>query len=215
MALYTAGMDAAYQGSLLGSSDDAGLRELGHGLERTTLTDGAWLDRLPGWVLGADALFERLIQAVPWRAERRWMYDRVVEVPRLICYYGEGDELPDPALAAARDALDAQYRQELGEPLCTVGMCLYRGGRDSVAWHGDTSGRRTPRTIVAIVSLGEPRALLLRPQAGGRALRYEVGHGDLLVMGGTCQRTWQHAVPKTAKPTGPRISVQFRPRGIH
>jgi alkylated DNA repair dioxygenase AlkB len=85
-----------------------------------------------------------------------------------------------------------------------------------VAWHGDTIGRgRTEDTMVAILSLGTPRPLLLRPRGGGvRPLRFEVGHGDLLVMGGSCQRTWEHAVPKTSQPVGPRISVQFRPRGV-
>ena len=75
--------------------------------------------------------------------------------------------------------------------------------------------------MVAIVSLGTPRALLLRPrrvkrdgEVGGPSLRFEVGHGDLLVMGGSCQRTWEHAVPKTTQAAGPRISVQFRPRGV-
>jgi alkylated DNA repair dioxygenase AlkB len=97
-----------------------------------------------------------------------------------------------------------------------AGLCLYRDGRDSVAWHGDTIGRGSREdTIVAILSLGAPRPLLLRPLAGGGpALRYEVGHGDLLVMGGSCQRTWQHAIPKTSRPAGPRISVQFRPNGV-
>ncbi|MBO0833113.1 MAG: alpha-ketoglutarate-dependent dioxygenase AlkB, partial [Actinobacteria bacterium] len=105
---------------------------------------------------------------------------------------------------------------ELGEPFVTAGMCLYRDGRDSVAWHGDTIGRGSSEdTMVAILSLGTPRPLLLRPAGGGaRALRHDLGHGDLLVMGGSCQRTWQHAIPKSARPTGPRISVQFRPRGV-
>jgi alkylated DNA repair dioxygenase AlkB len=143
------------------------------------------------------------------------MYDRVVEVPRLLSFFGEDDELPDPAVAAVRDALDERYGPELGEPLCTVGMCLYRDGRDSVAWHGDTIGRGSSEdTVVAIVSLGAPRDLLLRPRGGGPTLRHRVGHGDLLVMGGSCQRTWEHAVPKTARATGPRLSIQFRPRGV-
>ena len=138
-----------------------------------------------------------------------------VDVPRLLCFYGEGEPLPDPALAEARDALNVHYGPGLGEPLCTAGLCLYRDGRDSVAWHGDTTGRgRTQDTVVAIVSLGAPRALLLRPRHGGPALRYGLGHGDLLVMGGSCQRTWEHAIPKTTRATGPRISVQFRPRGV-
>ncbi len=173
------------------------------------------MDVLPGWLAGADPLFERLLQVVPWRAERRAMYERVVDVPRLLCFYAEGMPLPDPALSAARDALSAYYLPELGEPLCTAGLCLYRDGRDSVAWHGDTIGRgRFQDTVVAILSLGTPRALLLRPRGGGGILRHEAGHGDLLVMGGSCQRTWEHAVPKSARVTGPRISVQFRPRDV-
>jgi alkylated DNA repair dioxygenase AlkB len=207
-------MTSAFQASLFGAESEAGLAAL-DGSARLTLAHGAWLDVVPGWLRGADAIFERLAAVVPWRAERRWMYDQVVDVPRMLSQYGADDELPDPALAEARGVLDAHYRAELGEPLSTVGLCLYRDGRDSVAWHGDTSGRRVRETIVAIVSLGNPRALMLRPRGGGQSLRYLVGHGDLLVMGGTCQRTWQHAVPKTAKPAGPRISVQFRPAGIH
>jgi alkylated DNA repair dioxygenase AlkB len=118
-------------------------------------------------------------------------------------------------LTEAGDALSGYYREELGEPFRTAGLCFYRDGRDSVAWHGDTIGRsKHEDTMVAILSLGEPRSLLLRPRAGGETLRYPLGHGDLLVMGGSCQRTWEHAVPKTARPVGPRISVQFRPRGV-
>jgi len=206
----------AFQGSLLDSSDEAGVGPLGAAVHRTVLAHGAWLDVRPGWITGADALFERAASAVPWRAERRTMYDRVVEVPRLMCFYGEGMDLPDPVLTAARDALSEHYRPELGEPLRTAGLCLYRDGRDSVAWHGDTIGRgSTEDTVVAIVSLGTPRALLLRPRDGsGPVLRHDVGHGDLLVMGGSCQRTWEHAVPKSTRVTGPRISVQFRPHGV-
>ena len=208
-------MTMAFQRSLLDGCPEPGLRDLRPAVRRTALAGGAWLDLLPGWVSGADALFETLIAAVPWRAERRQMYDQVVAVPRLLSGYGEGAALPHPVLEQARAALDTYYGPELGEPLCTAGLCLYRDGRDSVAWHGDTSGRQAAETIVAIVSLGTPRALLLRPRGGGSpTLRHDVGHGDLLVMGGTCQRSWQHAVPKTATAKGPRISIQFRPRGI-
>jgi alkylated DNA repair dioxygenase AlkB len=208
-------MSDAFQGSLLGWSEETGLGLLGPAVRRTVLDYGAWVDVRPGWVTGADALFERLLECVPWRAERRHMYDRMVDVPRLLNFYGEGEPLPDPVLEGARDALDAYYAEELGEPFRTAGLCLYRDGRDSVAWHGDTIGRGSSEdTMVAIVSVGTPRALLLRPRGGGSALRHEVGHGDLLVMGGSCQRTWEHAIPKTAKPTGPRISIQFRPRGV-
>ena len=209
-------MKTAFQGSLLDASDETDLGPLGATVRRTDLPCGAWVDTRPGWVTGADALFARVASAVPWRAERRMMYDRVVDVPRLLCFYGEGQALPDPVLTAARDALSEHYLAELGEPLRTAGLCLYRDGRDSVAWHGDTIGRgSTEDTVVAILSLGTPRALLLRPRdGGGPVLRHDVGHGDLLVMGGSCQRTWEHAVPKSTRVTGPRISVQFRPRGV-
>ena len=133
-------------------------------------TRGAWVDLRPGWIAGADALFERLVATVPWRAERRHMYDRVVEVPRLLCFYDEGQPLPDPVLDDARPRWTTTTRAELGEPFRTAGLCLYRDGRDSVAWHGDTIGRgSTQDTMVAIVSLGAPRSLLLRPRGGGRA----------------------------------------------
>ena len=93
--------------------------------------------------------------------------DVVSAVPRLLCFYGENEPLPDPVLTAAREALDAHYGPELGEPFRTAGLCLYRDGRDSVAWHGDRIGRgRTEDTMVAILSLGTPRALLLRPHEG-------------------------------------------------
>jgi alkylated DNA repair dioxygenase AlkB len=211
---------AGLQGSLLEMADEVGVGRLGSSVRREILGDGAWIDLRPGWVTGADELFVRLAGAVPWRAEQRQMYERLVDVPRLLSFYGESRALPDPVLDDARRALSEHYADELGEPFRTAGLCLYRDGRDSVAWHGDTDGRGgTEDTMVAIVSLGTPRALLLRPRDGGGgdggpAVRHEVGHGDLLVMGGSCQRTWEHAVPKTSRLIGPRISVQFRPRGV-
>ena len=203
-----------FQGSLLDCTDESGPRPLASA-RRTRLDRGAWVDVLPGWIPGADALFERLLTSVPWHAERRRMYERVVDVPRLLAFYGEGAPLPDPVLDEARTALDGHYADELGEPFRTAGLCLYRDGRDSVAWHGDTIGRgATHDTMVAILSVGTPRSLLLRPRGGGRTIRHELGHGDLIVMGGSCQRTWEHAIPKSARVTAPRISIQFRPRGV-
>ena len=185
------------------------------GIVRHELPRGAWVDLLPGWLGGADQLFDRLLTEVGWQAERRQMYDRIVDVPRLLCFYGAEDRLPDPLLDTAKQALSTHYAAELGEPFATAGLCLYRGGRDSVAWHGDTIGRgRAEDTMVAIVSLGSPRYFLLRPRGGGAVIKHRLGHGDLIVMGGSCQRTWEHAVPKTNKAVGPRISVQFRPQGV-
>jgi len=204
-------------------------------VRRHVLSRGAWVDIRPGWVTGSDDLFARLVRTVPWQAERRHMYERVVAVPRLLRFYGADDPLPDPVLEDVRNALNEQYRGELGEDFTTAGMCYYRDGRDSVAWHGDTIGRsKREDTMVAIVSFGEARRLLLRPRNGvpampwpphaprgsspgsfsGSSVGFSLGHGDLLVMGGSCQRTWEHSIPKTAKPVGPRISVQFRPHNV-
>jgi alkylated DNA repair dioxygenase AlkB len=208
-------MSVAVQDSLLDLGDEALPGKVRP--ERVLLSDGAWVDVQRGWLAGSAALFGRLAERVPWRAERRRMYDRTVDVPRLLCFYGADAALPDRALYACRDALNAHYQAELGEPFTTAGLCYYRDGRDSVAWHGDTIGRgSTEDTMVAIVSLGEARPLLLRPRRGGsgQTLRYNLGHGDLIVKGGNCQRTWEHAVPNSARPTGPRVSVQFRPRGV-
>ncbi|HEY1703186.1 MAG TPA: alpha-ketoglutarate-dependent dioxygenase AlkB [Trebonia sp.] len=207
----------AWQGSLLTLADDVGPRQPVERGARRALAGGAWVDVHRAWMAGADSLFERLAGSVPWRTQRRRMYDRIVDVPRVTAFYDRADELPDPALAAARAALDRSYGPELGEPFCTIGLALYRNGDDSVAWHGDTIGRGSREdTMVAILSLGEARPLLLRSRIPGKpgTLKYNLGHGDLLVMGGSCQRTWEHAVPKTARPAGPRISVQFRPHGV-
>jgi alkylated DNA repair dioxygenase AlkB len=208
-------MPAAMQGSLLDFADELELRPLETTLERVTLTRGAWVDHRPGWLAGADQLFEILAHEVPWHAERREMYERMVDVPRLLKFYDEDDTLPHPVLEQARDVLGDHYERELGERFVTCGLCLYRDGRDSVAWHGDRIGRaRNLDTMVAILSVGSARSLMLRPRGGGESMKFSLGHGDLVVMGGSCQRTWDHCVPKTAKAVGPRISIQFRPHGV-
>lgn len=185
-------------------------------VERRELSAGAWVDVARGFAgPEADGVFCGLVDAVPWQAQRRSMYDRVVDVPRLVRFYDEGEPLPDPALVQWREQLNERYSPALGEALVTTGLCYYRDGRDSVAWHGDTIGRaRLHDTVVAIVSLGAERKLALRPVDGGALIALRVSHGDLVVMGGSCQRTWQHAVPKTSRVVGPRISVQFRPLGV-
>ncbi len=233
----------AYVQGLLGDDEPVGLQRLAP--VRTTLSAGApkvsaaaeqaWIDVQRGWVTGSGELLERLMTTVPWRAERRQMYDRVVDVPRLVSFYDAGEHLPHPLLTQARSELSGHYAQELGEEFATAGLCLYRDGRDSVAWHGDTIGRAaTTDTMVALLCCGGPRMLALRARPGVTAcgspdvtpegtgaqrghqgsLRISLGPGDLLVMGGSCQRTWEHAVPKTARRVGARISVQFRTLGV-
>lgn len=215
MDCYRVTVAVLHQPSMFDTAGEPGLAALGGRVRRTLLTDGAWVDHLPGWLTGSDVLLDRLLADVPWRAERRQMYDRQVDVPRLLSWYSGAAPLPDQVLIDARDMLNAHYGPELGEPFVTAGLCLYRDGADSVAWHGDTIGRGAHSdTMVAILSVGSARALMLRPRAGGPSRRFNLGHGDLIVMGGSCQRTWEHAIGKTARAVGPRVSIQFRPVGV-
>jgi alkylated DNA repair dioxygenase AlkB len=196
----------APQPSMWDLAEEATLGPLAGRVVRHQLGDGAWVDHLPGWVSGSDEVLDVLLGDIGWREDRRQMYEREVAVPRLLRWYGGAETLPHPLLT---------YGPELGERFVSAGMCLYRDGRDSVAWHGDRIGRgRSADTMVAIVSFGAPRPLMLRPASGGQSLRFPLGHGDLVVMGGSCQRTWEHCIPKTTKPVGPRVSVQFRPAGV-
>lgn len=170
------------------------------GLARADLSHGAWVDYQPAWVAGHDTLFAELARDLPWFTEERAMYDRVVATPRLLARVE-----PRGLVGELQRALSARYAIDFVH----VTAALYRDGSDSVAWHGDTTARDRTEAVVATVSLGEPRSFLLKPAEGGASIRYELGRGDLVVMGGTCQRTWRHAVPKVAH-AGPRIAVMFR-----
>lgn len=207
-------MSLAFQASIFDDLDaEPQLKSLGSTVQRIELGQGAWLDLRPGWVTDSDALFERLAQDVPWRADRREMYDRVVDVPRLVSWFGPGSRFPAPILGRAQEALNDHYGRPPGQVFETAGLCFYRTGDDSVAWHGDRVGRTIDKdTMVAIVSIGAARSLSVRPKGGGETRKFAVGHGDLIVMGGTCQRTHEHAILKSKQAVGPRISVQFRPQ---
>jgi alkylated DNA repair dioxygenase AlkB len=181
--------------------DPAGLSNL----KRIDLDQTAWVEHLPGWVAGEDALMEALRRDTRWRTERRRMYDSMVDVPRLVASLPE-DGPVHPVLEQIRAVLSRHY----GQAFTRIGLGYYRNGADSVAWHGDYVARELPEAVVATVSLGEPRRFLLRPQAGGRSMAFSLGRGDLFVMGGACQRTWRHAIPKVARAL-PRLAVMFRP----
>jgi len=194
-------LDAAH-----GSLDEVGYDAGFDGLERIRLARGAWVDLARGWVHGHEALFDAVLQAADWAVWTRPMFEQVVAQPRLSVSWGT-DALPEGlgSIRAMSRSLSARY----GIRLDRISANLYRDGRDSVAWHGDTHLRDQATATVAVVSLGSPRTFRLRPRGGGDSLAWKVGHGDLMVMGGTCQRTWQHAVPKVAS-AGPRICVMFR-----
>jgi alkylated DNA repair dioxygenase AlkB len=173
---------------------------------RVELAHDAWYEYAPGWLTGHAALFEQLLHGMRWQSGEREMYGRTVETPRLYAVVPE-DGPGHPVLSQIVDALDRRY----DEPFVRTSMALYRDGKDSVAWHGDTIARELPNALVATVSVGAARTFMLRDKEGGRSIALRLGGGDLLVMGGTSQRTWQHAVPKVAH-ADPRIVVMFRPR---
>lgn len=173
--------------------------------ERTSLGHGAWVELSRGWLRGSDTLCAELVLLVPWRHHRRWMYERLVDEPRLSCWYGRGDGLPSAALEALGARLEARY----GVPLAGPALNYYRDGRDSVAFHADRELKYLQSTLVAIVTLGAARPFLIRPRGGGRSIDLRPASGDLLVMGGACQAAFEHAVPKTAH-AGPRISASWR-----
>lgn len=207
----------AFQPSLLDEAPAAGvdIDASFSGLARLQLDPTSWVDYEPGWVSGSDELFADLVANAEWGQRSRHMYGRVVEEPRLTSWWraSTGRPLEPPVLERMRRLLSDRYGVELD----SMGLNLYRDGRDSVAWHGDRIARHIAEPLVAIVSVGEPRTFLLRPAPGNddvppggrRSLSFDLGRGDLLVTGGACQRRWQHTVPKVAR-AGPRISITFR-----
>ena len=180
--------------------------------ERVALDATSWVDVCRGHLLGADTVLDVVIDAVPWQCSRRFMYDRMVDDPRL-SYRAAGSEsgrrelLPHPVLAQVRDGLSARYGVPLGAAACNY----YRDGRDSVAPHGDRELREVDDTLVCLLTLGATRPFRLRPhgRTGGPTFDIAPGSGDLLVMGGACQRDWEHGVPKV-RSAGPRVSVTWR-----
>ncbi len=177
------------------------------GLERIQLDPDSWLDVLPEWIRGADALFEQLVKGRSWGQRTRMLYDQRVIEPRLTAPWSldSGEPLSPPILEDLRRSLSARYAVEFD----SVGFNFYRDGRDSVAWHRDKIRKEIPSPIVPLVSLGERRRFLVRPWGGGASRAFMLGRGDLLVTGGQTQRAWEHSVPKVAH-AGPRISLAFR-----
>ena len=175
-------------------------------ITRTGLDHGAWIDHQPGWVARPDDLFHVVLEGVDWRDGTEKIRGEDVPRPRQVASFGSQGVSAD--LAVLRD-MSAALSQRYGVILDRITCNLYRDGRDSVAWHGDRIARERPSAKVAIVSLGEPRPFRVRPKGGGSSIGWSAGRGDLIVMGGSCQRTYDHSVPKVAH-AGPRIAVMFR-----
>ena len=174
---------------------------------RRLLPPDAWVDHAPGWLEGSADLFDRLVDGLGWSSRTVPMYGDLIDQPRLTAAWRgtASDPVVGPVVEAMRQALSERYEIAFR----SVGFNLYRDGQDSVAWHGDRVARDRTVAVVAIVSVGERRPFKLRPTGGGRSIGLALGGGDLLVMGGSCQRTWQHTVPKVRR-AGPRISITFR-----
>jgi alkylated DNA repair dioxygenase AlkB len=175
-------------------------------LRRVELDSESWLAHCPGWLSGHQELYIHLLRTLKWREEESELYDRVVAVPRLLASLPK-DGPGHPVIHEMRALLGAHF----GVDLIHTSLALYRDGKDSVAWHGDQVARDLPESFMATISVGEPRLFALRPKGGGRLRHsFHLGWGDLMVMGGGCQRLWDHAVPKR-KVAGPRIVIMFRP----
>jgi alkylated DNA repair dioxygenase AlkB len=200
-----------WQGTLFAAGAPA-IDESFAALERIELDGDCWVDVAPGWLAGADDVFDALIERVEWHQRVVTMYERTLPEPRLTSWWREssGQREPLAVLDEARRAVGDRY----GCRFDSIGYNWYRTGEDSVAWHGDRFAKQVRNPTIAIVSVGEPRPFRLRPHPkrglGGRSRSFDIGHGDLLVMGGACQHDWQHSVPKVHRPIGPRISITFR-----
>ena len=157
----------------------------------------------------AQRWFDELRSEVEWRGQRRMMYDREVDVPRLLGSF----RLDPPAASVPRAIVEARDRvvERLGVPFTAVGLNLYRDGRDSVAPHNDHLYEIQTGFPIALVSLGAIRRMIVREkEAPRRAVHVDLEHGSLFVMDYETQLHYTHGVPKTADPVGERISLAFR-----
>ncbi len=154
----------------------------------------------------SDELFEVLERSLPWSSETMWMYDRTVQVPRLIARFAPGDPKP-PQIAAVKSRIEEFLRVEF----TSVSVQYYRGGNDSVAWHNDHRDELIDLPCIALLSLGAAREMLVRSKARPRrTFACDLEPGSLFVMSGRSQEYWEHHIPKVRRPIGARISVALR-----
>lgn len=198
--------DLAWQPSLLDGGEPR-VDVSYEGLRRIELDTRSWVDYCPGWLAGSDSVFEVLAREARWQQRTVTMWDKQVLEPRLTAGWSTEAAHVPPLLGEICRLLTARY--DVG--FDSVWVNLYRDGQDSVAWHGDRSRLVMDQPMVATVSLGARRRFLLRKRGSSR-IAHEVspGAGDLVVMGGACQQEWEHTVPKTARPVGPRMAVTIR-----
>lgn len=181
--------------------------------------DRAWLARVD-----ADVLFAGLHAELPWSVHRIRLFGRLVDSPRLSCWIGDtgtgytysGTRFEPHPWPPALSLLRQRVADACGEDFNSVLANLYRDGRDAMGWHRDDEPELGPRPVIGSLSLGATRRFVLkevRPAGAGAApsrLALELGHGSLLRMAGDTQRNYRHALPRTARPVGPRINLTFR-----
>lgn len=173
-------------------------------LRRVDLDDDAWIDYSPMFLAGDQTLFDALVDGADWEQPIVKMYDREVRTPRLVA---KVSPTIHPVIPRLVEVLSARYDLDLDQ----VSAGWYRDGNDSVAYHGDRIARELAEATVATISLGGARTFHIRPKEGGSSHTFSLGHGDLVVMGGSCQRTWEHSIPKVASARA-RIALMFRHR---
>jgi len=172
---------------------------------RYDLDETSWVELVPGWLSGDDRLLGRLVAAVPFEQHQRWMYNQLFDEPRLTAEYPDIGAAPESFVRVIADALSRRY----GVTYDGLWLNLYRDERDGTGWHRDWATCKRELCIVPVLSLGATRRFLLKPRAGGSSTALTVTGGDLVVMGGRCQRDWLHSVPKQSRPAGARVSLNF------
>jgi alkylated DNA repair dioxygenase AlkB len=172
---------------------------------RIQLDETSWLDHVPGWLGGDEDLMAVLMADAVWEQRSRWMYTRMVEEPRLTAEYPIVADAPQPVLRYLTSTLSAHYDRRFGR----LWMNWYRDNRDGTGWHADRLAKQQDEAIIPVLSLGTTRRFLIRPLRGGASTTIVTHGGDLVVMGGRCQRDYQHSVPKQKHPAGARISLNF------
>jgi alkylated DNA repair dioxygenase AlkB len=173
---------------------------------RQDLDETSWVEFVPGWLAGHETLRERLVAAMPFTQHKRWMYNQLLDEPRLTAEYRDIATAPEPTLAVIAEVLSRRY----DVPYDGIWLNLYRDHRDSTGWHGDRATCRREHCIVPVLSLGATRRFLLKARTGGPSTTLTPAGGDLVVMGGRCQRDWLHSVPKQKRPARARISLNFQ-----
>ena len=172
---------------------------------RIQLDDTSWVEHVQGWLAGDAELMAALMEQASWEQRSRWMYTRMVAEPRLTAEYPVIANAPQPVLHYLTEVLSAHY----GRPYARLWMNWYRDNADGTGWHADRPVNQQDEAVIPVLSLGATRRFLIRPDGGGPSTTIVTHGGDLVVMGGRCQKDYQHSVPKQRQPAGARLSLNF------